>query len=61
MIPGIGFAVTWESICRRCGEKNKITARWNGSTFEIEQEDKVHGNPMLCVACEKEGVPRVTR
>lgn len=57
----LGFAVTWESTCRCCGEKNKITARWNGSTFEIEQEDKVCGDIMLHIPCEKKDTPKVTR
>lgn len=36
-----GFTMSYESTCRHCGGKNRISIKWEDGAFEVTQEDAI--------------------
>ena len=36
-----GFTYIYESVCKKCGEVNTISIKWDGNVFEATQEDEM--------------------
>ena len=36
-----GFTYIYESVCKKCGEVNTISIKWDGNVFEVTQEDEM--------------------
>lgn len=42
-----GFTYIYESVCKKCGEVNTISIKWDGNVFEVNQEGEMKNYRIL--------------